>query len=45
VFAGGLDDPDAAILVLRPWRLRWAWAADLAAGRSADVWRPPAAAA
>ena len=45
VFAGGLADPDAAIIVLRPWRLRWARAVDLAAGRAAEVWRPAVAAA
>jgi hypothetical protein len=45
VFAGGLADPDAAILVLRPRRLRWARAVDLAAGRAAEVWRPAVAAA
>lgn len=45
VFAGGLDDPQAAIIVLRPWRLRWARAADLAVGRTHTVWRPEAVAA
>lgn len=38
VFAGGLDSPDAGVLVLRPWRLRWRRVADLAAGRPIDVW-------
>jgi hypothetical protein len=42
VFGGGLDDPAAAVIVLRPWRLRWGRAADLAAGRPHAVWRPAA---
>ena len=39
MFAGGLDDPQAAVILLRPWRLRWALATDLAAGRPHEVWR------
>lgn len=39
MFAGGLDSPDAGIIVLRPWRLRWATAAELAAGGRPSVWR------
>jgi hypothetical protein len=42
MFAGGLSSPDAGIVVLRPWRLKWALAADLAAGRPATVWRAAA---
>ena len=38
MFAGGLDSPDAGIVVLRPWRLRWGRAADLAAGTPQSVW-------
>jgi len=40
MFAGRADDPQAAVILLRPWRLRWARAPDLAAGRPASVWRP-----
>lgn len=43
MFPGGLDDPQAAVIVLRPWRLRWALATDLAAGRPHHVWRASAA--
>jgi hypothetical protein len=39
MFPGGTDDPEAAVIVLRPWRLRWARAVDLAAGRTHCVWR------
>ena len=39
MFARGTADPQAAVIVLRPWRLRWARAADLAAGRPHSVWR------
>ena len=39
MFPGGPDDPQAAVIVLRPWRLRWARAGDLAAGRGHAVWR------
>lgn len=39
MFAGGLTNPEAAILLLRPWRLRWARAVDLANGRPHTVWR------
>ncbi len=42
VFPGGVTHPHAAVLVLRPWRLRWARAADLTAGRPAAVWQPAA---
>lgn len=42
MFAGGLDSPDARIVVLRPWRLRWGRAADLAAGTRPTVWTAPA---
>ncbi|WP_246394423.1 pyridoxamine 5'-phosphate oxidase family protein [Pseudonocardia pini] len=45
MFAGGLESPDAGIVVLRPWRLRWAEAADLAAGEKPVVWRAERAAA
>lgn len=38
MFAGGLESPDAGIVVLRPWRLRWAEASDLAAGGRPVVW-------
>ena len=38
MFAGGLDGPDAGIVVLRPWRVRWGRAADLAAGVPQSVW-------
>ncbi|GAA1847552.1 pyridoxamine 5'-phosphate oxidase family protein [Pseudonocardia ailaonensis] len=38
MFAGGLESPDAGIVVLRPWRLRWGLAADLAAGGRPIVW-------
>ena len=37
VFAGGTAHPEAAVLILRPWRLRWAFAADLAAGRQPTI--------
>jgi hypothetical protein len=37
VFEGGTTHPEAAVLVLRPWRLRWARAADLATGRAPVV--------
>jgi hypothetical protein len=40
MFPGGTDDPQAAVIMLRPWRLRWARAVDLAAGREHAVWRP-----
>jgi len=46
MFAGGLGSPDAGIVVLRPWRVRWGRAADLAAGSPQSVWtgrRPLAA--
>jgi hypothetical protein len=39
MFPGGLTDPQAAILVLRPWPLRWAFPADLTQGRPHTVWR------
>jgi hypothetical protein len=45
VFGGGTDSPDAGVLLLRPWRLRWARATDLAAGRPATVWTAPGVAA
>ncbi len=45
VFDGGLAHPQASVLVLRPWRLRWARAADLAAGRPHAIWRPERVAA
>ena len=38
MFDGGLGSPDAGVLVLQPWRLRWGRAADLAAGRPHSVW-------
>jgi hypothetical protein len=38
MFAGGLSSPDAGIVVLRPWRVRWGRAADLAAGQRQAVW-------
>ena len=38
MFAGGLTSPDAGIVVLRPWRVRWGRAVDLAAGRPQSVW-------
>jgi hypothetical protein len=38
MFAGGTASPDAGVIVLRPWRLRWAEAADLAAGGGQHVW-------
>jgi hypothetical protein len=41
VFPGGTSHPEAAVLVLRPWRLRWARAADLAEGRAPTVRRIP----
>jgi hypothetical protein len=37
LFAGGLTSPDAGIVVLRPWRLRWGRAADLATGARPTV--------
>ncbi|WP_433502400.1 pyridoxamine 5'-phosphate oxidase family protein [Pseudonocardia halophobica] len=37
MFAGGLTSPDAGIVVLRPWRLRWGRAEDLAAGARPTV--------
>ncbi|GAA4558513.1 hypothetical protein [Pseudonocardia xishanensis] len=40
MFAGGLESPDAGIVVLRPWRLRWAEASDMAAGGGPVVWTP-----
>jgi hypothetical protein len=42
MFAGGLASPDAGIVVLRPWRIRWGRAADLAAGRPHTIWIAPA---
>lgn len=42
MFDGGTAHPEAAVLVLHPWRLRWARAADLAAGRPPAVHRVPA---
>ena len=42
MFAGGLTSPDAGIIVLRPWRLRWGTAADLAAGATPVVWNAAA---
>jgi hypothetical protein len=38
MFAGGLESPDAGIVVLRPWRVRRGKAADLAAGKPQAVW-------
>lgn len=38
VFAGGLADPAAGVVVLRPWRLRWGRAADLARGEAPRTW-------
>jgi hypothetical protein len=38
MFAGGLASPDAGIVMLRPWRVRWGRAADLATGRPHAVW-------
>ncbi len=38
MFAGGLASPDAGIVVLRPWRVRWGKAADLAVGKPHAVW-------
>jgi hypothetical protein len=38
MFAGGLDSPDAGIVVLRPWRVRWGRAADLALGTPHSIW-------
>ena len=38
MFAGGLDTPDAGIVVLRPWRVRWGRAPALAAGTPHSVW-------
>ena len=38
VFAGGTGSPDAGVVLLRPWQLRWGLAADLAAGQSPSVW-------
>ncbi|MEU7816164.1 pyridoxamine 5'-phosphate oxidase [Pseudonocardia sp. NPDC049154] len=37
MFAGGLSSPDAGIVVLRPWRVRWGRAAELAAGARPTV--------
>ncbi|MCE0768762.1 pyridoxamine 5'-phosphate oxidase family protein [Pseudonocardia kujensis] len=37
MFAGGLASPDAGIVVLRPWRLRWGRAASLATGAKPTV--------
>ncbi len=37
MFAGGLTSPDAGIVVLRPWRLRWGKGADLAVGKPPAV--------
>jgi len=45
MFAGGLRSADAGIIVLRPWRLRWGRAAELARGVPQTVWRAPVAAA
>jgi hypothetical protein len=39
MFAGGTADPEAAVLLLTPWRLRWGRAADLAQGVAHRVWR------
>ncbi|WP_226367819.1 pyridoxamine 5'-phosphate oxidase [Pseudonocardia sp. ICBG162] len=39
MFAGGTGSPDAGVVVLRPWRLRWAEGGDLAAGHAQQVWR------
>lgn len=38
MFEGGLSSPEAGIIVLRPWRLRWGRAADLAGGKPQTVW-------
>ena len=45
VFPGGTGSADAGVLVLRPWRLRWGRAADLAAGRPQAVWTATSVAA
>ena len=39
IWPRGLEDPDAGVLRLEPWRLRAAAAATLAAGEPAQVWR------
>lgn len=44
MFAGGTSSPDAGVVVLHPWRLRWAEAADLVAGRGQHVWAAAVAA-
>lgn len=38
MFDGGIASHDAGVVVLHPWRLRWAEAADLVAGRGQQVW-------
>jgi hypothetical protein len=38
MFAGGLDSPDAGIIVLKPWRLRWGRAVDLVHGTPQSLW-------
>jgi hypothetical protein len=39
IWAAGLEDPDAGVIRLDPWRLRAAAAATLASGEPARVWR------
>jgi len=45
MFTGGTGSPDAGVILLRPWRLRWGRAADLAAGRPQSVWTAAGSAA
>jgi hypothetical protein len=40
IFPDGPGTPGAAVILLRPWRLRWGRATDLAAGQPQLVWRP-----
>ena len=39
IWPAGLEDPEAGVIRLDPWRLKAAAAATLATGAPADVWR------
>jgi hypothetical protein len=41
IWPDGLEDPDAGVIRLDPWRLKAADAATLAAGGAAQIWRAP----
>ena len=42
IWSGGPDDPGFALVRMRPWRLRFARAGELATGGAPEVWMPSA---